>query len=241
MAADMKQRRRWARVAVDAAMAALFIAVMATALVQEAPHEYLGIALFAAVVAHIALNRRWFKALFRGRYNAVRALQLVAVVGLLACIVGQIASSLVLSKFAFGFLPALPGAGWARRVHMLCSYWGFVFAFAHAGLQLKGLARLVQARGTRGDAGASVVLWAVRIALVAIACFGAYSFMEMNLGAYLLGQVQFAFADTGVPTAFSLARYASVAVLDAGAFHCLRRAADSVAKGRPPSGTSGSD
>ena len=91
-------------------MAVLFIVVMATALVQEVPHEYVGVALFIAVVAHIALNRRWFKALFRGRYNAVRMLQLVAVVGLLACMLGQVISSLVLSKYAFGFLPSLPGA-----------------------------------------------------------------------------------------------------------------------------------
>ena len=223
---------RRARIAVDAVLAVLFVAVMATALVQEAPHEYLGVAVFAAVVVHIVLNRRWFKALFRGRYDAVRVLQIVAVVGLLACIAGQLASSLVLSKFAFGFLPALPGAGWARRVHMLCSYWGFVFAFAHAGLQLKGFARLVRARGASGTAGASAVFRVARILLAAIACFGAYSFMQMNLGAYLLGQVQFAFADAGQPIALSFARYASVAVLVAGAFHCLRRAVDSAAKGR---------
>ena len=228
MAGNIKRGRSWARVALDAAMAALFIAAMATALVQEAPHEYLGIALILAVVAHIVLNRRWFKALFRRRYNAVRVLQLVAIVGLLACIAGQIASSLVLSKFAFGFLPALPGEGWARRIHMLCSYWGFVFAFAHAGLQFRGFARLAQSK----DAGASdAAVWVARLAFAAAACFGVYSFMRLNLGAYLLGQVQFAFADYSEPIALSFTRYASVAILVGGLFAGLRRAIEKLLRG----------
>lgn len=209
--------RRWARVAVDVALAVLFVAVMATALVQEVPHEYLGIAVFAAVVVHVVLNRRWFKALTHGRYRAVRVLQFVAVVGLLVCIVGQVASSLVLSKFAFGFLPALPGAALARRVHMLCSYWSFVFAFAHAGLQLKGFGRLVRAKG----AAPAASVWLARVGAVAVSCYGVYAFVQMNMGAYLLGQVQFAFADFTVPIALLFARYAAVAVLVTGAFYCL--------------------
>ena len=236
MAAETKQNRSVVRIAVDAALAVLFVAVMATALVQEAPHEYLGIAVFAAVVAHVVLNRRWFKALARGRYNAVRVLRLVAVVGLLACVVGQVASSVVLSKYAFRFLPALPGASWARRVHMLCSYWGFVFAFAHAGLQFKGLGRMVRASRHDGSMP-TAALWAARIALVAVACFGAYSFAQANMGAYLLGQVQFAFADSSESLALAFARYASMAVLVAGAFHYLRRAIE--AASRPKGSTGG--
>lgn len=211
--------RRWARVVVDVALAVLFVAVMATALVQEVPHEYLGIALFAAVVAHVVFNLRWFRALLRGRYSAVRVLQIATVVGLIVSIVGQVASSLVLSKFAFGFLPALPGAALARRVHMLCSYWSFVFAFAHAGLQLKGFGRLVGAKG----AAPTAAVWLARIAAVAISCYGVYAFVQLNIGAYLLVQVQFAFADFSAPIALSFVRYAAVAVLVTSAFHCLGR------------------
>lgn len=201
-------------------MAALFVVVMATALVQEVPHEYVGIALFVAVVAHTALNRRWFKVLLRGRYNAVRVLQLVAVVGLLACMVGQVVSSLVLSKYAFGFLPALPGASWARRVHMLCSYWSFVFAFAHAGLQLKGFGRLVRKRGSDVP---NAVVWLGRIMAIAISCYGIYAFVQTGMGMYLLGQVQFAFVDFATPVAILCLRYAAIAVLVATVFHYLRR------------------
>ena len=220
MAGSVKKGMPLVRIVVDVALAALFVAVMATALVQEAPHEYLGLAVFACVVAHVVLNRRWFKALFRGRYNAVRVLQLLAVVGLIACVAGQVASSLVLSKFAFGFLPALPGAGWARRVHMLCSYWGFVFAFAHVGLQFKGFERLVRPAGA---AGPTVIVWLARAVFVVVACFGVYAFALLNMGAYLFGQVQFALADYATPVALACARYAAIGVLVAGLFHYLRR------------------
>ncbi len=210
-----------ARMIVDAALAVVYVAVMATALVQEAPHEYLGIALFALVVSHVVLNRQWFAHLVRGRYNVVRVLQLVAIVGLLACILAQVGSSLVLSKHAFGFLPAIPGAGWARRVHMLCSYWGFLFAFAHAGLQFDGVLRRL--RSSRADKGGSAGVWVARIVFAVVACYGAYSFVQLGLPAYLTGQVQFAFADYGTPLALSFARYAAIAVLVAGAFHYVRK------------------
>lgn len=213
-----KRSRSWARIAVDVALALLFVVVMATAIIQEVPHEYFGVALFAVVVAHIVLNRRWFKTLFRGRYGTVRIMQLVPIAGLAVCIVGQIASALVLSKYALGFLPALPGASWARRVHMLCSYWSFVFAFAHAGAQFKGFARLAR---TNMHAMPSVAIWLARALVTTISCYGVYAFVRMGLGAYLLGRVQFAFVDSATPLALACARYAAVAVLVSSLSHCL--------------------
>ncbi len=223
---------RRVRIVVDAVLAGLLVAVMATTLVQEAPHEYLGASLFVAAVAHVALNRRWFKALARGRYNAVRILRLVTIVGLFVCVVGQVASALVLSKFVFGFLPVLPGASLARRVHILCSYWGFVLAFAHVGLQLKGFCRLMHVGGARNTSGARRhAIWAGRFLFVIIACFGAYSFVRLGFGAYLFGQVQFAVAGYGTTIVPSLMGYASIAVLIAGLFHCLRDVFEVLEKG----------
>lgn len=200
-----------ARVVIDGVLALVLMALMATAIVQEAPHEWLGIGLFALIVVHIVLNWRWLVAIPRMRRDGLRVLQLVVLVGLVACIVGQVVSSLVMSKHAFGFLPALPGASWARRVHMICSYWSFVLAFAHAGLH---------ARVPKGITSGQ--LWIARVVLAAIACYGVYSFVQLGLGPYLMGQVQFAFADYGTPYAVVAVRYASVAVLVAGVFHYIR-------------------
>ncbi|MBQ9042218.1 MAG: DUF4405 domain-containing protein [Eggerthellaceae bacterium] len=207
-----------ARILVDVLLAVCFVAVMATALVEEAPHEFLGLALFAFIVVHVVLNRRWFTALAKGRYTVVRVLQVVSVIGLVVCVVGQAVSALILSKHALAFLPALPGASWARQVHMLCSYWSFAFAFAHMGLQFKTM--LSRMGGLRNAPQA--VLWLLRIVWLAVAVFGSASFTQLGIADYLFARIQFASADYDAPLALSFARYASIAALIAGCFHYLR-------------------
>lgn len=208
-----KKGRKSVGIVIDVAMAVTLVATMATALIQEAPHEYLGVALFVLMAAHIVSKRRWLASVFREKHSALRMLQIAAIAGLALCFAGQIASSLVLSKHAFGFLPALPGAAWARRTHMICSYWMFVLSFAHAGLH----ARIPKSLPSRQT-------WAIRIVCIAFSCYGAYSFVKLNLWSYLTAQVQFAFADFNVPLALVFARYASVAVLVAVVFRCVREA-----------------
>ena len=202
-------------------MAIVFVLVMATALVEEAPHEYLGLALFTLMIAHIVLNRRWFSALRRGRWTAVRALQAASVLGLAICIVCQAASAVVLSKHALAILPAIPGSAVARSVHLMCSYWAFVLAFAHAGLQVKSAIRRIG--GTRATNRG--LLWAFRIVVVALSAFGVVSFVQVGLPAYLTGQAQFAAGDPNV--LFACARWASGAVLDAAVVQCLRSVLES--------------
>lgn len=86
--------------------------------------------------------------------------------------------------------------------------------------------------GTSGTSKARrYVIWAVRFLFAIIACFGAYSFVSLRFGAYLLGQVQFAVAGYGMSNALSLMGYASIAVLIAGLFHYLRAAIEAVEKG----------
>lgn len=51
---------RAVHVAVDACLAAVFVALMATATVEEFAHEWLGISAFALFAVHQVLNRRWY-------------------------------------------------------------------------------------------------------------------------------------------------------------------------------------
>ena len=110
---------------------------------------------------------------------------------------------------------------------MLCSYWSFVFAFAHAGLQFKGFGRLARPQGANSP---SAVTWLGRVVVIAIACYGAYAFTLVNMGAYLLGQVEFAFVDFATPLVLMCARYAAIAVLVAAVFHWLRRIIETLRK-----------
>ncbi len=116
------RRGRAARRAVDLGLAAAFPLVMATALVEDFAHEWLGVAVLALVAAHQELNRFWWRALARGRWSARRALSTVVDLGLVAGVVAMLASALVISVHAFSWLPVIPGATWARPAHLLGSY-----------------------------------------------------------------------------------------------------------------------
>ena len=200
------------RCAVDAGLAAVFVALMATATVEEFAHEWLGMAAFALFVVHQVLNRRWWARLLKGRYTVLRALGTAANLGLVLCMLAQMASCVILSKHALGWLPAFDGAWWARVMHLLGSYWGFVLASVHAGLHLAGPARVLARRG-------GALLWIARAVAVAAACFGAWSFVQLDFGAYLALASQFVFVDPTVPLALTAAEYASAGVLFAVIAH----------------------
>ena len=93
-----------------------------------------------------------------------------------------------------------------------CAYWSFVAAFAHAGLHIRVSKRMDPQR-----------LWAMRVVLAVVSCYGVYSFVRLGMPAYLAGQVQFAMADFGRPRAVTFARYASVAVLTGGVAHVAQQ------------------
>ena len=200
---------------IDIALAILFALVLTTALVSEAPHEYLGVLVFVVAGVHIVLNRRAIASLFKIRGRILRVIQLIVIFGLVATLLGQVVSSLVLSKFAFAFLPVLPGASVARQMHLLCSYWSFVFAFAHVGLQMRPLAFLFNfdREGREKREHSAGTTWILRIVIAVVAVLGAVSFVQVGMAPYLLGQVKFAYADYGIPLALSFVRYASIAVL----------------------------
>ena len=65
------------KIIVDASMIVLFLLLMEEHLIPDGTHEWLGISLFVLFIAHNVLNYKWYKALFKGRYNAVRIVQTV--------------------------------------------------------------------------------------------------------------------------------------------------------------------
>ena len=209
------------RIAVASCLTLATLAVMATSQVLAAPHEFLGLSLLAFMVAHAVLNRRWFTGLGKGRWTTAQVLQVIAVAGTLLCALGQAVSAIILSEHAFAFLPELPGAWWARKVHMLCSFWFFVFASAHVGLQWRSMLARMGAMRPGGLLSRPALLWICRIFWLAVAAFGVWSFVRLGIGPYLLGQVEFAYADYDTPVILLALRYLAVGVLIAGACHYL--------------------
>lgn len=190
---------------VDAAMALVFCGIMATPLVYDVVHEWLGMALFVLVVVHVRLNWRFVKSLAKGRV-VLTAVDAFLVAGILA----MAASSIVLSSHVFGWLPAISGAVWARPMHMLCSHWMVVLAGVHMGMHLS-----VASAGSKHLSVASTgSKWAAFVVcLSGLAAFGFWSFCELDIWGYMSGAIPFFNASFDVPLLLRAAQYLGIGAL----------------------------
>lgn len=127
----MKQR---GRMIIDIAMTVMLLCQMAYMLVGEDLHEWMGTAMFVLFIAHHVVNRRWYGNLFKGRYTPFRVMQVIVNVLLLLAMLGLMVSGIIMSRIVFDFLPIEGGTAFARTVHMLASYWGFILMSMHLGM-----------------------------------------------------------------------------------------------------------
>ena len=168
------------KMGIDLVMTVLLLCQMAYMLVGETAHEYLGTAMFVLFILHHLLNRNWYRSLKKGRYGAVRILQTAVNTLVLLCMLGLMVSGVILSREVFAFLPIQGGMGFARILHMLASYWGFVLMSVHLGLHwgmVMGMARRL-CRKKEGPAARTVVL---RLLAAAVCVFGICAFVKNNI------------------------------------------------------------
>lgn len=124
------------KIAVDVAMTIALLLLMAHEayeLIGQTAHEWLGIGTFTLFVLHHILNRHWHRGVFKGRYTAMRWMQTTLVILILLTMCGSMVSGILLSRYALPFLPLNGGGAFARNIHMLSAYWGFVLMSLHLG------------------------------------------------------------------------------------------------------------
>ena len=166
-------------------------------------HEILGVSLFVLWAVHIALNRRWYTALFRGKYNPFRVMQTVINCCILICTIFLMISGIMLSNHIFTFLDIHGGLGFARIAHLLASHWYYLFMSLHIGLHVGMIAnKIKQKKEARGESSAEQIKSQgtarkniFRI-LLAISCaYGVYAFITRGVWKYLVLRQQFFFFD----------------------------------------------
>ena len=149
----------------------------------EIVHEILGVALFVLWAIHIFLNRRWYGAIFKGKYNPYRIMQTVINCCILICTIILMISGIILSNHLFTFLNIQSGLGFARIAHLLSSHWYYLFMSLHIGLHMGRLLQNVAAK----------IL--PRILLVLVCAYGLYAFIARGVWKYLVLKQQFFFFD----------------------------------------------
>ena len=216
--------KKYRKLTVDAVMSALLLLLMAYELIGAAVHEWLGIAMLLLVVLHHALNRRWSGNVLKGKYSPARILQTVLAVLVLFAMLGSMASGIILSRHALAFLPIHGGAGWARTVHLLCGYWGFLLMGLHLGLHW---AVVIGIWGKPLKSSAARA-WACRLAGLLAAAYGAYAFVKRGLPGYLFLQNQFVFFDFSEPVPLFLLDHSAMMGLFVWVGHSLAQLARKV-------------
>ena len=146
-------------------------------------HEIFGAGLIVLWAVHVVLNRKWYGAMFRGKYNAWRIMQTFINCCILLCAALLMISGIILSNHIFAFLNIQAGLGFARIAHLLASHWYYLFMSLHIGLHV---GRLFQ------DVTAKII---PRILLAIVCAYGIYAFIARGVWKYLILHQQFFFFD----------------------------------------------
>jgi hypothetical protein len=121
------------RLVIDFSMTVLMLVAMGYHITGNAIHELVGVFLLVLFLVHNILNRRWYKNIFKGKHNVRRILSLAVNLLFLVSMTVVMVSSVPISQDIFPFIP-INNDMILRQIHVLTSYWGFIFMAVHIGL-----------------------------------------------------------------------------------------------------------
>jgi hypothetical protein len=171
------------RLVLPAAMAGLLLLALAYWWLENLPHEVFGTVLFALLGWHFAVNRTWFRNLFRGRYDTRRMITLVLHLLLIANMLVLLVTSVVISKSIFELLP-IPDSIYLRDVHWFAAYWVMVIVGLHLGLHWTRVMAMVRTTLRLSPVNSARTL-VLRIAAAVLGGFGVWSFTVLGVRAKL--------------------------------------------------------
>lgn len=128
---------RIVKIVLDIVMYLLFMVLMGQHLASGAIHEYLGAGLFVCFIAHNALNYKWYKALFKGKYTALRSVQTAVNFLLMISFIACMLSALMISGVIFRDIRIPNMMMLGRQLHMVSTAWCFVLMSVHLGMHIK--------------------------------------------------------------------------------------------------------
>ncbi len=177
---------------VDGALFLLLLNQMGYVITGQQHHEGTGTVMVLLVLCHNLLNRRWFGAVGKGKYNSRRLFGTALNFLTIALMSALFISGVIMSRYVFDFLPIRGGRALARRVHILCAYWGFLLMAVHMGMHWDGMKRRMGntfGKGeTEGKRMLSAVGWAVSV-------YGIYAFYRHEILSFLWMKNEFAIFD----------------------------------------------
>ena len=121
---------------VDVCMTVLLLCLMAYQVTGEALHEWIGMAMTLLVIVHQILNWKWYGALFKGKYHALRIIMTAVNLLLLAAMLLTAFCGMSMSGYAVPFLYGMAPVSFVRRMHLSMSHWTFILMGLHLGIHI---------------------------------------------------------------------------------------------------------
>lgn len=172
---------------IDVCMTILLLFLMAYQVTGEVLHEWIGIGMTVLVIVHQILNRKWYGALFKGRYRAYRILTTAVNILLLLSFALTAFSGMSMSGHAVPFLYGMAPVLFARQLHLSMSHWSFVLMGLHLGLHVPAMTAKMKLEDRKKTL--------VSAAFCLIAGIGLWLFLRNGMTDYLFFRVPFAFLD----------------------------------------------
>lgn len=210
--------KRIAQICIDIAMTIAMLLLMAYQLIGEEAHEWIGVFMFILFIVHHLLNSAWSRSIFKGKYSTRRICQTILVILILLCMIGSMVSGIVLSRYVFNSLNISTGAVWARSIHMLCAYWGFLLMSIHLGFHWNIITNMWIKNFSEKIKN---VLSGIAFF---IAAYGAFAFVKRDIWNYVSLKNHFAFYDFSEPVVLFLLDYLAIMALFVFIGHYLGKA-----------------
>lgn len=170
---------------IDILMTIVLIPLMAYQVTDEAAHEWLGISMVTLVIVHQVLNRKWYSAIFGGKYNPYRIVNSIITILLLISFALTAISGISMSNHAVPFLYNLVNVNTARVMHLAFSHWAFILMGLHIGMHIGVMAAKIK------NPIRSIMLALFTV----IAGYGFYLFLKSGIINYITFKTHFAFLD----------------------------------------------
>ena len=172
---------------VDAAMTVLLLCLMAYQITGEMAHEWIGMGMTALVISHQILNRKWYSALFKGKYNPYRSITTILNILLLGSFALTAFCGMAMSSYAVPFLYGMAPVSFVRRMHLSMSHWAFVLMGLHLGMHIPAMTA-----GRKLKGRTKAILTCI---FTCIGGIGLWLFLRNGMPNYLFFRVPFAFLD----------------------------------------------
>jgi len=167
----------------DLVMTILMLIAMAYYITGNMVHEVVGVVVFSLFIIHNFLNRRWYKAIFKGKYNVRRIIQIGINLLFLVTMTLMILSAVLISSDLFPYIH-IGSDMTPRQIHVQTAYWGFIIMSIHIGLSWVMIIGSVR-RMTRINGTSHIRTIMLRVLAVLIVAYGVRSSFEGDMGSKL--------------------------------------------------------